>query len=709
TRDPEEHREHVRQVLQVYATTHSTPRPKSASSTKPKSTTSDSGSQTEEYPWTRQDRRHPQLERAIDCKGVRGFLGFANFYRRFILDYSRLAKPLYDLLKKDVPFIWSPACESAFADLKHRFTTAPILRHFDKDLPTRMETDASDFAIGAILLQCFEEQWYPLAFISRTLNAAERNYDTHDKEMLAIVFACIEWRPLLLSLSDRFEILSDHRSLEWFMSTKSLNRRQTRWAERLSDFAFTLTYRSGAANTAADALSRAPPTASDDRPYIPDALLARIQKEQDHESLVSTFSQAEQEKVSNTNGTTLFDGRIVIPESDDLKLEILRSRHDHPTAGHPGVTKTLQLVRRDFYWRGVRKYVEDYVSGCTTCARTKAPRHKKYGLLQPLPIPEHPWASISMDFIEKLPESDGYDSILVVDRLTKMAVFIPTDTTITAQELADIFIRHVFSKHGLPADIISDRGNKFTSQFWTALSQALKIQQNLSTAYHPETDGQTERINSILETYLRLYVNYDQDDWSRFLPLAEFAYNNATHSATGLSPFFANKGFHPLLDIEVTSTSDKIAAVEISKIKDLHDHAKDEIKKAIAHYEENANRRRQESPEYQVGDRVMLSAKNIRTTQPTKKLSEKQLGPFTISQIVSPLAVQLDLPQHLSRIHPVFHVSLLTPIADDRIPGRRQPPPEPVEVVDESTGWSSRSWIRASDGEGGISGRMARI
>ena len=161
-----------------------------------------------------------------------------------------------------------------------------------------------------------------------------------------------------------------------------------------------------------------------------------------------------------------------------------------------------------------------------------------------------------MDFIDQLPLSNGFDSILViVDRLTKMALFIETTTTVTSEGLAVLFLKHVFAKQGTPRDIVSDRGNKFTSNFWTTLSTSLNITQNLSTAYHPETDGQTERINQIVDTYLRHFINYDQDNWTQHLPLAEFAYNNATHSSTTVSPFFANKGFHPTLDIAITSPS----------------------------------------------------------------------------------------------------------------------------------------------------------
>ena len=173
------------------------------------------------------------------------------------------------------------------------------------------------------------------------------------------------------------------------------------------------------------------------------------------------------------------------------------------------------------------KYVEEYIASCPECKRAKSSRHKPYGPLRFLPIPERPWNSISMDFIEGLPTSDGFDTILVVvDRLTKMAIFIPTTKEASAPELAYLFLQNVFAKHGVPADIVSDRGKHFVSRFWASLCSLLKIKSNLSTAYHPETDGQTERINQKIEQYLRLFINYHQTDWVNWLPTAEFAYNN---------------------------------------------------------------------------------------------------------------------------------------------------------------------------------------
>ena len=208
-----------------------------------------------------------------------------------------------------------------------------------------------------------------------------------------------------------------------------------------------------------------------------------------------------------------------------------------------------------------------------------------------------------MDFIEGLPDSEGFDCILVVvDRLTKMAIFIPTHKDTTSPELAFIFLKHVFAKHGVPADIVSDRGKNFVSRFWSSPCNLLKVKSNLSTAYHPKTDGQTERVNQILETYLRIYINYQQDDWIPLLPLAEFAYNNATHTATGVSPFFANKGFNPQLDIDLDFDADSPEASQFADdLSHLHEHLCEQLKVAIDQYQRSTVTRRSPIPDMEVG------------------------------------------------------------------------------------------------------------
>lgn len=219
-----------------------------------------------------------------------------------------------------------------------------------------------------------------------------------------------------------------------------------------------------------------------------------------------------------------------------------------------------------------------------------------------------------MDFIDQLPLSGTYDAILVIVCLTKMALFIPTTTKITSVDLALIFIDRVFAKHGTPVDIVSDRGSKFTSEFWRAFSKAVGVRQSFTTAYHPEADGQTERVNQLVETYLRMYIGYDQDDWSKYLPLAKFAYNNTPHSPTSMLPFFASYGFHPLFNIDMVKTTKSSHGVTLANLRKLHLHAKEEILKAQDKQQRDANPSRLQHPEelFRVGQHIWLSTKDLK-------------------------------------------------------------------------------------------------
>src|SRR6266478_1149355 len=243
-----------------------------------------------------------------------------------------------------------------------------------------------------------------------------------------------------------------------------------------------------------------------------------------------------------------FESRLYIPDHQDLCLQIIHNHHDHPTVGHFGQTKTIKLIRWNFHWPGLGGMVKSYISSCTNCACTKVPCHKPYGKLKQLPIPDKPWNSISMDFIEHLLAADSFTAILmIVDHLTKQSLFIPTHNTINSPQLAQLFLTHVFSKHGVPSHVTSDQGTEFVSHFFCSLGKLLQMELHFTSGYHPEGNGQTECINQVLEQYLRAYTNYQQDDWAALLPLAEFAYNNAPSVTTGVSPFFANKGYHPNL------------------------------------------------------------------------------------------------------------------------------------------------------------------
>ena len=662
-------------------------------------------------------------------KDIQSFLGFANFYRRFIHEYSDIVVPLTRLTRKGAPWLFSDECRSAFQRLKDAFTSAPILTHWVPDAPIIVETDASDYAIsGIISIRCPDDEIRPVAFRSRTLTAPELNYDTHDKELLAIYEAFRGWRHYLEGSGVPVDVVTDHKNLEYFCTTKILTRRQARWSEYLSQFNMIVRFRPGRLGAKPDALTRRWDVypKEGDRDYArvnPQNFRPVFTQEQLASSLRATYLAEPVLRASSlvdvdaihkdilaalpadpaiadyliapipedsrwsrdVDGLLRLDNRIYVPDANDLRLRILRYKHDHPLSGHFGQNRTLDLLRREYTWPGVRTFVKDYVSSCTACARAKAPRHKPYGLLKQLPIPERPWHSISMDFIEQLPDSSGSTAILVVvDRLSKQCIFVPTTDTITAPGLAKLFLLHVFSKHGVPSHITSDRGSEFVSHFFRSLGKALDIRLHFTSGYHPEGDGQTERMNQTLEQYLRVYCNYQQDNWSELLPLAEFAYNNSPNATTGVSPFFANKGYHPNLAVHPERDLTSARAQEYSvDLDSLHTFLREEMNHAQQRYQGPADARRLPAPPFDIGSSAFVKAKYFRTTRPSAKLADKNLGPFEVIAQPGSHSRTLRLPDTMKAVHPVFHVSQLEPAVPNSIPNRTQPPPPPIQVDGE--------------------------
>ena len=634
---------------------------------------------------------------------IQVFLGFANFYRRFIQDFSCLARPLTKLTAKDVAFDWTQDADAAFSELKRRFTSAPILRYFDFDKQAVLETDASDFAIGAVLSQ-FDDDGilHPVAFFSRQLLAAEINYDTYDKELLAIVEAFSHWRHYLMPASPEHPTLvfSDHDNLTRFTSTQQLSRRQYRWSQKLAEFHFRIYHRPGKRNGKPDALSRRPDFSRNSLTHTNylqlfqqisveslsilgsnESLLAEIKSATSTSSLLIAFhARTLSDEYELRDGILYFRDLIVLP-TEKLQLQIFQQRHCTPVAGHFGLAKTVELICRDFYWPRIRQTIRRFIKNCDVCNRAKPSRHAPYGLLQALPVPQERWWDISMDFLTDLPPSNGHDSILVVkDRLSKQAHFLPTTKTINAEETACLFVREIFRLHGCPRSIVSDRGPQFTAAFWRRFQQLLGTSVNLSTAHHPQTDGSTEILNQTIEHYLRIYCNYQQNDWYSHIPLAEFTYNNSVNSSTEMTPFYANQGHHPLFDPAVIRESRVPAAEErVLQLQTILDDLKANLRAAQQAYSEQANKSRLPSPSLAIGDLVFLDRRHIPSLRPSSKLDNKKLGPFKISRIINPVAYELKLPSTL-RIHPVFHVSLLEPRTKDIIKEFLQPEPPPVIV-----------------------------
>ena len=384
-------------------------------------------------------------------KEVQCFIGLANYLRKFIEGFSKMALPLNSLLKKGAPFEWNKITQQAFENLKKAISSAPVLMHVDQTRPIWIETDASDFALGCILMQKDDnDQLKPCAFYSRGLEPAEINYSTHDKELLAIKVAFGVWRHYLEGAPHQITVISDHQGLEQLDKVEVMNARHARWSILFKRFNFVIKYRPGKKHNQADALSRRPDfypnprhsiPASRQRILGPDVVqLASVFQGRSFSERVKRALPSDaffQDRTSwdgktgfaHIKGILYFEGRLYVPEGN-IRLDVLKACHDSRLAGHLGQRKTLELVTRSFWWPALENSVKQYCETCNICVAAKSSRHKPHGLLMPLQAPEGPWTSISMDFIVELPESAGMTAIfVVVDRFTKMVHFVPTRIT----------------------------------------------------------------------------------------------------------------------------------------------------------------------------------------------------------------------------------------------------------------------------------------
>jgi transposase InsO family protein len=663
---------------------------------------------------------------------VRAFLGTAGYYRKFIRDFSAIAAPLSDLTKEGKSFEWSAATEAAFQKLKTALAKEPILVLPDPNVPYVVNTDASGFATGAVLQQDQGRGLQPIAFLSKKMLDAETRYPVHEQELLAVIHALTTWRHYLLGSRFKVIVRTDHKSLQHFKTQPQLSGRQSRWKDVIADFDFDIEYILGKENVVADGLSRRPDhqvvrmhssdllVAGAAESLTADPAVHRLSAVQTRAATWSAAVRLEQELrdaaqadpkyvellaqpsellhrrgLRVSKGLLLHGVRVYVPSDAKLKTSILAECHDAKLSGHLGSQKTLDQVQRRFYWPGMEAEVKSYVTSCDACQRNKPSQQKKMGLLQPLPVPDRPWQWVSMDLITALPKTrSGYDAIVVfVCRLTKMKHYVPAVTALSAPRLAALFVREVVRLHGVPERILSDRDPRFTAHFWRELWRLLGTLLTMSTAYHPQTDGQTERENRTLEEMLRSFTSWSQDDWDEHLSALELASNNAVQASTGFTPFFLNSGQEVRLPIDgaVAALRNSPNPEAAERVRLLHvalEQAKKEILRAQERQRKYADQHRREVP-FKVGDRVLLSTEHLHLAgtgdqQRTPKLAEKFLGPFRVRRMHGPNACELELPPTL-RIHPVVNVDRLKAYRDgaERHPHRplpyARPPPESIE------------------------------
>ncbi|KAJ9566000.1 hypothetical protein OSB04_001966 [Centaurea solstitialis] len=609
---------------------------------------------------------------------IRSFLGLAGYYRRFIQDFSKIASSLTVLTKKNAKFLWTDKQEEAFQILKKKLCQAPILSLPDGTEDFVVYSDASKMGLGCVLMQ----RGKVISYASRQLKDHEKNYPVHDLELAAVVFALKLWRHYLYGT--KCTLFTDHKSLQQIFDQKELNMRQRRWLELLKDYDCDLLYHPGKANVVADALSRK--NHGDgigvtlNRISVVSSLMERIKVSQTEalreKNLKDEVMVKQKELLSEDScGLKLFQGRIWVPKLGGNRELLLEEAHKSKYSIHPGSTKMYRDLKMNYWWPIMKLDVAKYVEKCVTCLQVKAEHQKPYGNLQPLEIPEWKWEHVTMDFVTKLPRTlRGHDTIwVIIDRLTKSAHFLEMRETLPMDKLSKLYINEVVRRHGVPLSIVSDRDSRFTSQFWHGLQEGLGTKLKLSTAYHPQTDGQSERTIQTLEDMLRSCVIDFGGNWDTHLPLVEFAYNNSFHSSIGMAPFealYGRKCRTPTCWLEAAA-------------QDRQKSYADKKRRPI---------------DFQVGERVMLKVspwKGIIRFGKRGKLSPRFLGPFTILEKVGLQAYRLELPPEMDGIHPTFHVCYLRkclaeeesviPLSEIRVDTGNRCVEEPEAILESKT------------------------
>lgn len=595
-----------------------------------------------------------------NIKEVRSFLGLAGYYRRFIDGFATIGRPLFDVTKQGQEFLWTPQCQEAFDELKQKLVTAPVLIYPDFSKPFILATDASTYALGAVLSQEVDGQEHPVAYCSRTLFPAEKNYSTTERELLSLVWSTKYFRCYLLGRP--FKVITDHAALKWMLSLKDPSSRLMRWSLRLAEFDFTVEHKAGKRHTNADGLSRAVHVVrSDALPVVDLDILRKCQRE---DPVVQGLKQAKRFRMSPEKilyRLSSGEKKIVVPAS--LVPEVIRLNHDLPTAGHAGVAKTLDRVRQKFWWKCMDKDVMDYVRTCRSCSQRTNHGKTKAPLGEVFNEPLKPFEVIAMDVVGPLPISESRNVYIlsVMDHFSRYCEFIPLPDQ-TAESVARALVQRVITKFGVPRSLVTDQGSNFTSDLIKHLCKFLHVRKVQTTGFHPQSNGRLERVHATVVRMLSHFVNRNQTNWDEYLPYVTMAYNSQTHESTGYSPYelvFGRK-------MEMPMEAD-LAITDETEIFDNHIEAlREKLQEA---YEVTARRKtlargrnerqynaKAKAVEYQAGQLVWLHVPSIGRHR-VKKLSKLWKGPYQIVRVISPQNVVIRIRKrevvvHVNRIKP---------------------------------------------------------
>ena len=672
----------------------------------------------------------------VNIAQLRQFLGLASYYRRFVPKFAHIAAPLHRLTTKGNAWTWTPECDIAFQTLKQNLTHAPVLPFPQFDQPFIVDADASGEGLGAVLSQVIDDEEKVVAYASRALTKAERQYAATRREMLALVWSLKHFRPYLYGKP--FRARTDHKSLQWLQSFRHPEGQVARWLQTLAEYQFTVEHRQGAEHSNADALSRRPNSHSHERvlaaasftvnpssSWVPHWTLDEVRQAQECDPNLGTLCQWMKSgtipttfprHVSRTLQTLWTQRQDIMLEDGVLHRqwkdvpgkgshrhlqlllpnqwipEVLTALHDSPGAGHLGVAKTLARAQSRFYWPGQRRDVEDWCRSCTKCASRKSPTHPNHALLQ-TELTGTPLQRVAMDILGPLPETERHNKYILVisDYFTKWAEALPIPN-MYAETVAREFVHHFVCQFGVPEHLHTDQGKNFDSTLVKEVCRLLGIDKTRTTAYHPQSDGLVERLNRTILNMLSTVLEEDIWDWDLKLPLIMLAYRTSVQETTGASPFSLLFGREARLPVDVmfglppgeTSTSPSQYALTLRhNLESIYHEVRTKTGLQQNRQKELYDQKSRGSP-FKVGDLVWLHCPAVPRNS-HKKFHCPWQGPSTVTKTINDVLYQIS-PQGSPRKKLIVHFDRLKPYHARQVPGGTQNQPESSDSESDKTG-----------------------
>lgn len=596
-----------------------------------------------------------ELPAPTNVTGVRRVLGVASWYRRFIKNFSSIVAPITNLLRKSVKFCWSSECAEAFTRIKEQLISAPVMTCPNFDLPFQVQTDASDFGLGAVLTQTIDGNEHVISYISRSLTPNERKFSTTEKECLAVVWAVEKFRPYIEGT--HFEVITDHFSLQWLHSLKDPCGRLARWSVRLQQYSFDVVHRRGRDHVVPDCLSRSVPMVNaigvGDSSFLDTSdpwylgLRDRIIADPLHFPLWRVTDGHILKKVHTPNQLGLADSKWLLVVPKDSRKIILKQHHDSDTSGHCGIFKTFHRVSQKYYWPKLKADVTQYIRSCATCQQCKPEQRQPKGLLAGRPDVCRPWELISIDLVGPLPKStQGHLYIFSVqDYFSKFCIFVPLRTA-SAKNIVCALESQVFLLFGVPKTLICDNGKQFISHEFKNFLRSYKVDVQYTPYYHPQANP-CERQHRSLKTILSAYIRDNQRNWGSQLQKVACAMRTSKSESSQLTPYFINFGREMCLsgsDHQTVGDEENSATLKEKPpdFEAVYRFVRDRLDRAFKRGQHNYNLRRRDV-RYHVGQKVWR--KNYRPSDAanytTSKLAAKYIGPLVVREVLSPWTYRL--------------------------------------------------------------------